>query len=69
MEQFIKDALQLGFSFFVAAYLLVVMTNLIRELREQFISMKEGLTTLTEEMRELRRDIRRQNGNNNPKMN
>lgn len=51
MEQFVKDALQLGFSFFVAGYLLMVMTNLIRELREQFVKLTEKIEQLAIEIR------------------
>jgi hypothetical protein len=51
VEQFVKDALQLGFSFFVAGYLLMVMTNLIRELREQFVKLTEKIEQLAIEIR------------------
>lgn len=54
VEQLIKDTLQIGFSFFVAAYLLIVMTNLMKELREKFISLQKAIDQLIIEVRELR---------------
>lgn len=59
MEQLVKDSLQIGFSFFVAAYLLIVMTNLIRELREQFIQLRSSIDKLILEIRDIARSSKK----------
>lgn len=66
MEQVIKDALQIGFSFFVAVYLLVVMTNLIRELREQFVGLKAAIEQMATEVREMRRELQQSRERGSP---
>jgi len=68
VEQLIKDSLQIGFSFFVAAYLLIVMTNLIRELREQFVALKAAVEQLLVEIRQLRVEAKEREGSGTPKL-
>ncbi len=43
MEQTVKDFLQLGFSFFVAGYLLIVQTRILTEVKEQTALIRQTL--------------------------
>ncbi len=69
MEQVIKDMLQLGFSFFVAAYLLIVMTNLLKDLREAFIKLQTSVEELAKEIRLILTKFDERQGKGNPQQN